>query len=523
MLRSFVVERRGPVALAAALSAAAPAAHAATQPARQWQVGVGGPAIDHVHAIAGAPDDGALLVGDTASTVGLATAAADQPALGGSFDAFVVRLDDRGRRVWSTYLGGERADTARAVALDPAGAVLVAGTTESDAAIATRAVHQPARACPEPPAAPCPPDGFLARIGLDGRRQWSTYVGGEAEDYVEAVAVDPAGDIYVCGATASATGVATDGAAEPTRRGGFTGFLAKFDAAGKRLWGTYVGAGDGSIEDVACRGLAVDPARDAVYLAGYTRTAADFATPGAHQPLPGGGQDAYLARYDGTGQPQWRTLYGGAADDAALAVRVDAAGAVYLAGQTGSDSGIATPGAWQPTRGGQEDAFLAKFTPGGVRLWATYVGGDDHDSGGRGLAIDGDGDVHLAFSSAGADLGTPGAAQPAGSRDLVLTKWSPVGALLWSTYVGGAGTEYAPSLATRDDGVVYLAGTTTQSGSSDGFVTRLREVYGCRRDCDLDPAPAARADIVLTMCAVGDAPPGASLLLLALLRRRRRT
>jgi hypothetical protein len=512
-------------------------ARAATQPARQWHTRVGGPSTDHVHAVAGAPDDGVLLAGDTGSFLGIATAGAHQPGLGGSVDAFVVRLDDRGRRVWGTYLGGERADTARALALDPTGAVLVAGTTESDAAIATAGAHQPARACPrlDVPAAlplPCPSDGFLARLDLDGARQWSTYLGGEAEDYVEAVAVDPAGDVYLCGATASATGIATDGAAEPTRRGGFTGFLAKVDAAGERLWGTYVGAGDGSTGDVACRGLAVDGARDAVYLAGYTRTADDFATPGAHQERPGGGQDAYLARYDGTGHPTWRTLLGGEADDAALAVRLDAAGAIYLAGQTGSDAGVATPGAWQPARGGEEDAFLAKFTPDGVRLWATYVGGDDHESGGRGLSIDGDGDIHLAFSSAGDGLSTPGAAQlaPAGSRDLVLTKWSPVGALLWSTYVGGEGTEYAPSLATRDDGVVYLAATTTSQTSSDGFVARMREVYGCRRDaCDHDPAPepaapSANNDIVLMMCDAGDAPRGASLLLLlALLRRRPRT
>src|SRR6185369_6380138 len=88
-----------------------------------------------------------------------------------------------------------------------------------------------------------------------------------------------------------------------------------------------------------------------VYAVGYTLSANDIATPGAHQTTFGGAgnrPDAYLVKFNSSGQRQWATYYGGSDVDWGYDVKVDAAGNVYMTGYTNSTTGIATPGAYKP-------------------------------------------------------------------------------------------------------------------------------------------------------------------------------
>src|SRR5690606_6791019 len=121
-------------------------------------------------------------------------------------------------------------------------------------------------------------------------------------------------------------------------------YLSKFDAQGTCLWSTYYG---GTLED---RGLdlCLAPDSSAVYLAGSTRSTSGIATPGAHQQTLGGNFDAFLAKFDSSGQREWATYYGGASADGntylSTGVVCDLAGNVFLAGATSSTAAISTPG-----------------------------------------------------------------------------------------------------------------------------------------------------------------------------------
>ncbi|MDW8134307.1 MAG: hypothetical protein RMJ66_04500 [Bacteroidia bacterium] len=128
-------------------------------------------------------------------------------------------------------------------------------------------------------------------------------------------------------------------------------------------------------------------ANGAVYLAGTTRTScANCIAQGGHQmTFGGGGRDAFLAKFSAVGQRLWGTYYGGPGDEEGMVCAVDALGSVYLAGATSTlhtacVECIATAGSHQPALGGMWDAFIAKFSSAGGRIWGTYYGGGDHDS-----------------------------------------------------------------------------------------------------------------------------------------------
>jgi hypothetical protein len=171
----------------------------------------------------------------------------------------------------------------------------------------------------------------------------------------------------------------------------------------------------------------------------------------------------------------WATYYGGNSWDYSNSVCTSSSGDVYLAGATSSGGGnnIATVGSHQSTIAAPHDAYLAKFNPGGVRIWGTYYGGpewevalsNDIDINGNVYIV---GYVELISSSSGTAIATTGAHQTTGSGgvDAFVAKFDSNGIRLWGTYYGGSGNEYGHSCITDPLGNLYLVGeTTTSSGT----------------------------------------------------------
>ena len=91
---------------------------------------------------------------------------------------------------------------------------------------------------------------------------------------------------------------------------------------------------------------------------------------------------------------EFSTYLGGGIADQAWAIAVDADGNSYVAGYTASDD-FPTLDAFQPTAGGQGDAFVAKFDPDGDLVFSTYLGGSYLDYA-TSIAVDATGAVHVA-------------------------------------------------------------------------------------------------------------------------------
>src|SRR6185437_10061407 len=172
----------------------------------------------------------------------------------------------------------------------------------------------------------------------------------------------------------------------------------------------------------------------------------------------------------------WATYYGGIGNDAAQFVATDHKGNVYIAGNTSSKTGIASPGAFRTT---PSSCFIAKFNSLGDRQWATYFGYGLETI--RGLAIDNSENVFITGETrTDSGIATKGAYQTSlvsqdfNPIDAFIAKFNDSGNLIWSTYYGQGGNgnpgggDLPLAVATDFTGNVYIGGHT---GSSSGIAT----------------------------------------------------
>jgi hypothetical protein len=267
-------------------------------------------------------------------------------------DAFVARLDASGATVgYCRFVGGSGIDAGQGIAADAAGNVWFVGVTTSNNLPLVAAVQ---------PTFGGRSDGFVGKLDPTGAVVYLTYLGGSGTDLALAVAADAAGNAYVTGSTDSAD-FPTVSPLQPSLGGGDDAFVTKLNAAGSVLvFSTYLGG----LGDDAGNGIAVHPGDSSVYVAGSTESV-DFPVVAPIQPGLAGRLDAFVARLNPAGSALVTSTYlGGAGDDVAQAIRVDADGVVYLTGSTNStEFPTATP---IQNAAGLLDAFVTLIAEGGI-------------------------------------------------------------------------------------------------------------------------------------------------------------
>jgi hypothetical protein len=275
-------------------------------------------------------------------------------------------------------------------------------------------------------------DAFLTKYNGDsssGSKLWTVLLGSDGDETANAVAVDPiSGNIYIAGSTSSGS---LDG---NTNAGDKDAFLAKYDSSGTKLWTRLFGS---SGNDDIAYSVAVDATAGGsnVYIAGKISVA------------PFGGGDAFLVKYDGSGNQQWSRLLDLTSSDVANGVAVDAtSGSVYIAGEayngTADDS----------------NAFLAKYDSSGTKQWHRLLGSTSTDYA-NGVATDGSGNVYMAGSTQGALDGHANA----GAIDAFLAKYDGSGTKQWTRLLGNSSYDTADCVAADTNGNVYMAGATASS------------------------------------------------------------
>lgn len=355
----------------------------------QWATYYGSVGDEEGYSCAIDGSNNVYLAGTTTTTSGIGSGG-HQTTHGGQKDAFLVKFNSSGTRQWATYYGGNEHDEGNSCSTDGSGNVYLGGSTSSTSGIATAGSHGPTGGTNV---------AFLVKFNSSGTRQWGTYYGyffaSTANTRINALCTDALGNVFAAGTTsqAEAVAIANGGHDNSFSGAGTDAFMVKFNSSGVRQWGTYYGYNDGTTNGNAC---ATDASNN-VYLLGGTRATRFMATTGSHQPAhasSGSNNDAILAKFDASGNRLWATYYGGTAFDVGYALAIDNSDNVYMAGVTGSGSGIAD-GGHQNTIGGDSDAFLAKINSSGVRQWATYFGGTASEWG-FGCATGSANNVYLA-------------------------------------------------------------------------------------------------------------------------------
>jgi hypothetical protein len=207
----------------------------------------------------------------------------------------------------------------------------------------------------------------------------------------------------------------------------------------------------------------------------------DFPTKNAFQPTLGGSFDAFVTKFDPTGNLVYSTFLGGshtlpqasvqeAIDDGA-GIAVDAHGNAYVIGSTQS-ADFPTKNAFQNTLRGYSAAFVTKFeVAGNALVYSTYLGGSGNPQlaaadGAYSIAVDAQGNAYVTGFSYSADFPTKNAFQKMlrGQVDAFVTKLDAAGtALIYSTYLGGSGIDDGSGIAVDKRGEAYVTGYTRSS------------------------------------------------------------
>jgi len=445
------------------------------------------------------------------------TSSSDFPTTLGSFDRtrngvedlFVAKLDASGSNLlFATFLGGVLDDIGYSILLDAANNAFLVGETYSGNFPTTPGAFDPTwngggR------------DAFVTKLNATGDRLlYSTYLGGAfAGEGALGIASDPAGNAYVMGWTGSFNFPTTAGAFDTTYNGGrVDAFITKLNSTGDGLlYSTFLG-GSSSDTPWSSYSIAIDSSGNA-FVTGETLSGDFPTTAGALDRVFNGTSDTFVAKLNSSGNGLvYSTFIGGAVHDIGFALALDPTGNVYVTGFTDSADFPATPGSFDTTRSGADDAYVAKLNPTGTALvYATFLGG--------GLAPGSDSELvwSIAVDSSENALVVGGTHSPDfpvtadafdltlnGGDDLFLTKLNASGTgLLYSTFLGGSGFDSGGSLAVDPLGDVYVAGRTysydfpvtpgafdtdPDFNAAEGFVTKLGLGSGVVVTVDTVPA-----------------------------------
>lgn len=199
------------------------------------------------------------------------------------------------------------------------------------------------------------------------------------------------------------------------------------------------------------------------YAVGYT-TGTLFPTQNAAQPSYGGGaSDAVIVKLNAAGNAIiYATYLGGSDSDQAYGVATDAFGNAYVTGVTYS-SNFPRVGALQSTfGGGLQDVFVTKLSPTGAIVYSTFLGGSGDDLG-QGIAVNAAGEAYVTGTTFSANFPRLSPLQNVlgGVNDAFVSKLSAAGgSLVYSTFLGGSGGEYGQGIALDNAGGAIVVGQT---------------------------------------------------------------
>ena len=312
-------------------------------------------------------------------------------------------------------------------------------------------------------------DVIVAKFSSNGVPLWSTYIGGSLDDKGTAITIDRDNNIIITGETFSSDYPAKN-AYDSSFNGNQDVFITKFSPTGSLIWSTFLGGASSEQTAGNRMGLNVD-SKNNIILTGHTFSSS-FPTSNAYDSKKDGGNDIFVTKFSSEGKLVWSTFIGGEEyyGDLASDICTDIDDNIIITGQTDS-SDFPTLHAYDSTKDGEIedcDAFISKFSSNGSLIWSSFLGGNGGDVG---TAIEADlrNNLIVIGVTYSTNFPTLNAYDPEYSRynDAFISKFSPDGLLIWSTYLGGTSNtgETASDLTIMSQNEILITGFT----DSDNF------------------------------------------------------
>ncbi|NWF90023.1 MAG: SBBP repeat-containing protein [Ignavibacteriaceae bacterium] len=308
---------------------------------------------------------------------------------------------------------------------------------------------------------------------------WNKSVGGILRDQGDAVAVDPAGNIYVTGEYFSSSidfgnGVTLNIGSVGSGNCDF--FLTKYDKDGNAAWAVR---GGGTLTDRGY-GIVVDHENNLLVTGHYFGTATfDTVTR-----TSSGNLDMFVAKYDTLGKLQWFSEGKSVSQVSSRAITTDNAGNAYVVGYYGSTTAPTVNfGPLSLTSSGQREIFIVKYNPSGEPMWCTSAGGPKSGEEANDVEVDEEGNVYVTGTFVDTASFSGVTMNGKGSNEIFIAKYNPLGQLIWVRSAGGAKADEGNGIALDGLGNVYICGKIDSSatfeslqlvtaGGSDPFIAK---------------------------------------------------
>ena len=422
----------------------------------------GGTGDDRAYGIA-VDSNGDVYLGGVTGSADFPTVDPVQDANAGGKDAFICKLVSTGDSlIYSSYLGGSNDDVGSGLAVGSGGRACIAGNTSSSDFNLSASPYDNSLGGSQ--------DAFVAKLSPAGSSlEFSTYLGGSANDAGVGIAVDTNGNAYVIGYTSSGDFPVVNAYDESYNGGPTHGdvFITCLSATGEWLvYSTFLG---GDNDDIGLA-IAIDSAEDA-YLAGYTYSdATSFPLVGAYDSTFGGDFDAFVTKLYRTGDSLiYSTFLGGQEADFASAIAVDPFGEACVVGSTPSND-FPVVNAFDGSFNGSWDVFVTYVAVSGDSLvYSTYLGASDYEFA-YGVALDTGQTAHVVGYTRSPDFPTVNPIQDslAGSYDAFVTAVFKEEHLCIDTDGDGFGDPGHPENDCPDDNCPTVYNPNQTDGDSDG-------------------------------------------------------
>jgi len=302
----------------------------------EWEKSYGGSDTDQASEIWQTTDGGYIVAGASTSSNG------DVSGNNGGEDVWIIKLNATGDIEWDRNFGGSDNDRAETVQQTTDGGYIVAGYSDSQSGDVANNYGNF--------------DYWMLKLDATGNLVWEKNYGGTGADFAYSVTETTDGGFALAGSSFS---VDTD---VSSNNGLYDYWIVKTDANGNIEWESNLG---GEAEE---RAYHIAPASDGGYIiGGYTFSV------GIDVGNNNGGTDYWIVKIDANGNFQWENTFGGAATETAFGLQEAFDGGYILAGYALSSDGDVSDNY------GNEDYWLVKLSVDGFLEWEKNFGGTDRD------------------------------------------------------------------------------------------------------------------------------------------------